>query len=151
MSFIDKTIWGRGAIPPTEMRFRGIVRVVLPMIDICVIIFALIHALYSPLAALASVTDASFAKNWAILLGMGSVFALVGLSFPKLWAFELAGRLAYLGCLIAYFSLFLKMVILDLDPFAGFILSLTLLWLPIWRATDIGFVWFKRKNNTKEK
>lgn len=146
MSLIDKTVWGKDAIPPTELRFRGLTRVVLPLTDLCIFLYALLSYLVAKVPALAQFAGHTYSEWWSLGLVAAAFVSLVGVSIPKLWAFELTGRLVYIGLLIEYFALYLVAVAGNLEIAANFILSLVLFWLPTWRTTDLGYVWWKRRH-----
>lgn len=145
MRWLDHTVWGRDSIPPTERRFRGLTQFVLPVTDLSVVFFSAVGWLTASFPN-PSHTGHTFAAWWAGSLVIAAILALIGVSVPKLWPVELVGRLGYLSLLVGFLALAVGPALHDVETAASLVLSATLLWLPAWRVSDLGYVWWTRRH-----
>lgn len=96
------SIWHPGALPATEgAASRELKRFVLPVFDVLVIVMGAnavqfgmpsFNLVYSPTVAVLAA--------WVLLCA--GIFALVGISFPRLWVAEALGKLAMVGVFGGY-------------------------------------------------
>jgi len=141
---IDLTVWGRESIPPTELRFRGLTRFVLPVTDISVVVWAVVMVSTANLPVISHQVGHSFSVWWACSVAATSFVAFVGVCIPKLWGFELVGRIVYVALIAGFLAT--RVNLTNPEMVASTVLSATLLWLPGWRVSDLGFVWWSRRH-----
>lgn len=132
------SIWHPDAIPPDEWKYRSLKRVWLPTYDLIAILAGIwATALGSP------VLHALFEENVIDVLGMlltaVATVCLFGVAFPRLWRWEIAGKVLLVGLLAAYAAsvVFFRT---NPDPSSGFVAFIIILALPlpIFRLTLLG-------------
>lgn len=140
--FFKHTIWGPDGVPERDRRMSGILRWVLPLIDISYIWFG-VAGYINGLATLEAATTQTWQEYWSAGLALAALTALVGLVIPKLWPAEVIGKSFLIGFIVIYLILFLNRSTTDPPLVATAGLYLSFVWLPIWRLGDLGFVWWK--------
>lgn len=100
-----QTIWAPGAIDITEGELaRDIKRGVLPIVDV-LFILASVFGLAGGMPSFEVVYSAAVSHVAAVSILIASIACLVGISFPRLWRVEFAGKCALAFVLITYAGL----------------------------------------------
>lgn len=132
------SIWHPDAIPPDEWKYRSLKRVWLPVYDLLAIgagIWAtlfgspVLHELFAE-----PVIDAM-----GVLLTLVAAVCLLGVILPRLWRWEICGKVLLVALLAAYAA---AVVLFRTNPapssgFVAFVIVLALP-LPIFRLTMLG-------------
>jgi hypothetical protein len=137
------SIWAPGNIRPDDWRFRGIFRYVLPGNNLIFLYFGVVGFI-NGVGSVTDATSAAYAAFWSASIAIVSLVCLIGVSFPKLGAVELAGKLVLIG-LVALYVAVLAVRSLDVitsQATAGLLVMLVT--LPIWRVLDLGVQLRKR-------
>lgn len=94
-------MWHPGAIPPDEWKYRNLKRVWLPLYDL-IAVWAGLSAVWFGSTILNRLFTPFFvdALGWAFT-GVATV-CLLGVIFPRLWAFELAGKAILVSMVAGY-------------------------------------------------
>lgn len=134
-----ETIWHPSAIPATEgSTSREMKRFVLPAFDILVIIMGF-NAVTSGMPSFNIVYDGDVASFAAWTLLCSGIVALVGVSFPRLWALEAAGKLAMLAVFGGYAAALWVAFFQGSGARAFVAAGLTgLIALPLWNLARLG-------------
>lgn len=104
-----KTIWSEGSLPLVPKRFRPIFTVFLPVVNGCLLTFALL-ALFVGSRVVEDFTLHWFPRAWAGDITLGAVLASVGLVFCLDWI-ELVGK----GLLIIGLSTYAYLLGVNVD------------------------------------
>lgn len=142
---VRASVWAVDGVTPSEWRYRGLLRFVLPLSDALILWFAVDGFFASNIDTISDHVGGNYAHWWALTLAIGALFALVGLSFPRLWAFELVGRIAYVALICGYLGVEFASVVHDPHTAAQTSLGLALVLLPGWRVGDLGYIWWQRR------
>lgn len=95
------SVWHPEAIPEEEFKYRNLKRLWLPLFDLLSILVGLLGVAYG--SKILNELYPEWLVNTLGLVFMGAaLIALVGISFPKLWIPEVAGKLVMLGLLGGY-------------------------------------------------
>ncbi len=132
------SIWHPDAIPPDEWKFRNLKRVALPFYDLVAIGGGIWAACFgSPV--LRALFEQHVIDAAGLALSVSAFVCLLGVIFPRLWRWEIAGKVALVALLAAYAAA-VTFFRTNPDPsagFAAFILVLALP-LPIFRLSLLG-------------
>ena len=140
------TIWAKGAIPSSEWKYRNLKRVWLPVYD-GIAIVAGICAIEFGSRLLFRIFPGSLVDGVAALYAVVAFVCLVGVSFPRLWAVEVAGKVALVGLIVGYIA---AIVFYSSnppgEPPSWFIVSMLagLLPMPLFRLSLLGEEWVTR-------
>lgn len=132
------TIWHPDAISPDEWKYRDLKRVWLPAYDVLAICAGVWAALYgSPV--LHELFDEPVIDAMGVLLVIVATVCLLGVIFPKLWRWEICGKVLLIALIAAYAA---AVVLFRSNPapqsgFVAFVIILALP-LPIFRLTLLG-------------
>lgn len=137
------TVWAPNGVPAAAWRFRGIFRLVLPLTDVFFLYFGTV-SWWTGVSAVRAATGHEYAAWWSASVALAALGALVGVAFPKLWALELAAKIALVGLIFGYVALFAVRIVTDFHTSASAGLVLILILLPLWRVGDLGFVAWTR-------
>lgn len=132
------TIWHPDAIPPDEWKFRWLKRVLLPVYDL-VAIGAGIWAALLGSPVLHALFDEPVIDVLGYMLTAVATVCLLGVVFPRLWRWEIAGKVMLVGLLLAYAGA-VVLFRTNPDPSSGFVAFIIVLALPlpIFRLTLLG-------------
>lgn len=96
------TIWSRGAIPEEEWKYRNLKRVWLPIYDLIAVGAGIMAVLHGSLLLDRLYGDATDAIG--LVFSAVALVCLLGVTFPRLWAVEVVGKVVLVGMVIAYMS-----------------------------------------------
>jgi hypothetical protein len=97
------TIWAPGAIPPDEMKYAGpLKRVALPAFDLLLMIGGY-YAVVAGIPALDDLLPDEISNGLGLLFAACAVVCLMGAAFPRLWTFEVVGKILVVAILGMYF------------------------------------------------
>jgi hypothetical protein len=148
------SVWAPEGIPAGAWRFRGQFRFVFPYVDLMFLWFG-IAGWQHGIRSVETATSNAWQTNWSLAIAVFAAVCLLGISFPKLWAVELLGKLFLIGLVCAYLALQLSLSWEDpkLQATAG--LFTTLIAFPAWRVGDLGVIarqwWMARKQRGRER
>jgi len=139
------SIWAHDAIPAEEWKYRNLKRVVFPIVDIIFFLSGFSAARFG-IPAISEFFPDEFVDIFAYVLSLASFICLLGVSFPSLWGFEIAGKSVVLGLIIGYVvALFLLTAVgEDSRGFIFFISAVSLVFI-IWRLSLLGSEWQARR------
>lgn len=141
------TIWDSDAIHPLEGQLAcDVKRWMLPVFD-AILIATSILAVRGGMPTFEIVYNSTVSQVAAWVFLVASITCLIGISIPKLWLLETAGKLVLLAVLLGYG--FVLMLSSFEDPDRGFVGGVTLAacLVPIWRIVWLGREWRRRKDN----
>lgn len=138
------SVWGLDGVPEEDRRIRGLLRWVLPILDIAFIWFGL-AGWWAGLATVEHATSVGWQQYWSMGIAITSFVALVGVSFPRLWYIEIMGKAPLVGLVFVYLILFISKSTTDPLLWATAGLYCTFALLPIWRLSDLGYIWWRRR------
>ncbi|RLK47609.1 hypothetical protein [Microbacterium telephonicum] len=95
------SIWARGAISPDEWKYRNLKRVWLPIYDL-IAIFCGVQAVSNGSPLLNVLFSASLVDALGTAMAVVATVCLLGVAFPALWRFEIAGKVVLVGLISAY-------------------------------------------------
>lgn len=130
------TVWSRNGVSAADWRFRNQFRITFPYVDLVFICFGLVGWA----AGIQTVQEAAgyrWQTYWSASIAVCAFAALIGVTFPRLWALELAGKIPLIGLVCAYLALFLGRGLQDPKISATAVLLTALVAFPIWRVGDI--------------
>lgn len=132
------SIWHPDAIPPEEWKFRSLKRIWLPVYDL-VAIGAGIWAALLGSPVLHALFDEPVIDVLGYLLTAVATVCLFGVAFPRLWRWEIVGKVTLVGLLAAY-AASVVLFRTNPDPSSGFVAFVIVLSLPlpIFRLTLLG-------------
>lgn len=123
------SIWHPYAIPPEEWKFRSLKRVWLPLYDAVAFGAGLWAALFgSPI--LHRLFEEPVVDLMGSLLAVTAIICFLGVAFPRLWRWEIGGKVILVALLGAYASAVL-LFRTSPDPGAAFVSFVILLSLPL--------------------
>ena len=119
------TIWAKDAIPIQDWKFRSMKRVWLPIIDLLYIAGGFSAARYG-VPAINEFFPDGVVDAFGYSLALFAFFALIGVSFVKLWWLEIVAKCVIFGQIITYVT---ALVILTRagDDARGFVFVIALL------------------------
>lgn len=136
------TVWAREGVSAADWRYRGLYRFVLPMTDLFFAYFGVVGWLNGVL----SVRDAAghtFNTWWSGCIAITALVALIGVSFPRLWAMEMLAKIGLVGLVFTYVLLSGLRVFTDFRASATAGLVFILILLPLWRLSDLSLIAWK--------
>ena len=143
----EASIWAPGTIPVEEWKYRNLKRVMFPAVDVLLILGGFSAARYG-IPAISEFYPDLFVDIFAYVMSFCALVALVGVSFPRLWAVEIAGKAAVFGLIVGYIT---SLFILTLEDKGdsdsrGFVLIIAMIAVcPIvWRLSLLGSEWQAR-------
>lgn len=95
------SIWHPDAIPAEEFKYRNLKRLWLPLFDLLSVLVGALGVAYGS-RILNELYPESLVDGLSATFIVAAVVALLGVSFPKLWVPEVAGKLVLLGLLGGY-------------------------------------------------
>jgi hypothetical protein len=134
----EASIWHPDAIPPDEWKYRNLKRVWLPAYDLTAIGAGLWAAAFgSPL--LHTLFDEPVIDLMGWLLSVVAFVCLLGVAFPRLWRWEIGGKVTLMALLGTY-AFIVAAFRTNPDPAAGFVAFVLVLALPLplFRLTLLG-------------
>jgi hypothetical protein len=134
--FFRQTVWSREGVSARDWRHRNLYRIVLPYIDLMFIWFGVV-GWANGIQTVQDAAGDSWQTGWSAMIAVCAVLALIGISFPHLWAFELAGKVPLIGLVCAYLAIFVARGIADPKVAATAGLFTALVAFPVWRVADI--------------
>lgn len=137
------TVWAPNGVPADAWRFRGIFRFVLPVTDLLFLYFGAV-GWWNGVASVREAAGHTNAAWWSAGIVITAAAAFVGISFPKLWALELAAKIGLIGLVFGYVALYAARIVTDFHTSASAGLVMILILLPLWRVGDLGFVAWTR-------
>jgi Na+/proline symporter len=142
---LSASIWGRGAIPPEEWKYRNLKRVALPILDALFIFGGLSAARYG-VPAISEFFDDVAVDLFSYGLSVVAFGCLLGVCFPRLWWLEALAKSALLGLLTGYVvSLFLLTAVGEGNRGFVLIIAMCSMVFPIWRLTLLTAEWQDRR------
>ena len=96
-----RSIWRPDAIPPEDWKYRHLVRLWLPIYDM-IAIWAGVHAVAYGSDLLNRLFHPVLVDVVGIVFTLAAVAALFGVSFPRLWAVEIAAKVVLVGLVAGY-------------------------------------------------
>lgn len=134
----QRSIWHPDAIDPDEHKFRSLKRIWLPFYDL-LLIGAGVWAAFFGSPILHSLFQADVIAGLGTLLAACAAVCLIGVTFPTMWRWELAGKIVLVGLLLAY-AASVVMFRTNPNPSSGFVAFIVVaaLPLPIFRLTLLG-------------
>lgn len=143
----EASIWAPGAIPAEEWKYRNLKRIMFPVLDTLMFLGGLVAARYG-IHAIGEFYPDIFVDIFSYILSAAAFVCIVGSSFPRLWAIEIAGRAAVFGLIVGYIA---ALVILMVDGgalgeargFALFIAAIAVCPI-IWRLSLLASEWQAR-------
>lgn len=144
---IAASVWAPNGVSAKDWRFRGIFRFVLPVTDLLFGWFGIVGWL-NGVTSVKEAVGSDWQVGWSVLVAVSAFLAFVGVSFPKLWAVELVGKVALIGLVSAYVLVAVGNVFQPhTSATVGLVIILIL--LPIWRVGDLGFVAWQRGHTAR--
>lgn len=134
----ERSIWHPDALDPDEHKFRSLKRIWLPLYDLILIGAGVWAAMFgSPI--LHSLFQVEVITWLGMLLAGCAAVCLMGVSFPNLWRWEIAGKVVLVGLLLAYAAA-VVLFRTNPDPASGFVafVVVSALPLPIFRLMLLG-------------
>lgn len=123
------TIWHTDAIPPEEWKWRKLKRVWLPLYDLIAIGAGVWASLFgSPV--LHVLFHKTVIDTAGIVLAVVATICLLGVVFPRLWRWEIAGKVTLVSLLGSY-AVAVMLFRTNPDPSAGFVVFILALSLPL--------------------
>jgi hypothetical protein len=141
---LGATVWARGGVRPEDRRFRGIFRYVLPLTDVLFLYFGVV-GWHNGIRSVEQATGDDWQTWWSLSLAVAAFVALVGVSFPRLWLVELAGKIPLITLVTVYVWVMLGRGLDDPKVTATAGLVVILILLPVWRVVDLAFVSWAQK------
>lgn len=139
------SIWHRDGVRPEDRRFRGIFRYVLPLTDILFLFFGAV-GWHNGIRSVEQAAGEEWQTWWSAALAVSAFVALVGVSFPRWWTVELAGKIPLIALVTVYLWVMLGRGVDDPKVLATAGLIVILILLPVWRVADLGFTsWAKKR------
>ena len=138
------TVWHRDGVRPEDRRFRGIFRYVLPLTDILFLFFGIV-GWHNGIRSVEQAAGEEWQTWWSLGIALAAFIALVGVSFPRLWLVELAGKIPLIALVTVYEWVLLARGLDDPRVMATAGLIVILILLPVWRVADLGFTSWARK------
>lgn len=142
---INSTVWARSGVSAADWRFRGIFRFVLPTTDLLFLWFGVV-GWTNGVSSVQTAAGDQWQTWWSAGIAVSALLAFVGVSFPKLWAVELCGKIALVSLVSAYVALYVARSVTDPNITALAGLMLILILVPIWRLADLGRVAWLRSH-----
>lgn len=146
----NASVWGPNGVAPEDWRYRGVYRWVLPLTDTFFFWFGIV-GWFNGVNSVQAAASPEWQTYWSLGIAIAAVIAFFGVVFPRLWWVELIGKLPLIGLVAVYVVIFIAQGLTktpNMLATAGLITILVL--LPIWRAGDLGFVAWKRKDAKEE-
>lgn len=140
------SIWSKGAIAPSEWKYRNLKRVWLPLFDV-IAVAAAYFAYTQGSRLLYRIFGPELVDAFAALYGVVAIVCLLGVAFPRLWAVEVAGKSVLVGMIVAYIgAILLYSETPPGEPPSYFIVTMLagLLPLPLFRLGLLGEEWVTR-------
>lgn len=143
------SIWAPDAIPIEEWKYRNLKRIMFPVVDL-LFVLAGIAAVREGVPAINEFFPGYIVTAFSYLLILAGFVCLIGVSFPRLWPVEIAGKSVLLG-LITGFILSLFILICFGESQRGFAFAIACVSIcPIyWRLTLLGNEWQSRIQTRK--
>jgi hypothetical protein len=141
----NASIWAHHAIPPQEWKYRNLKRAMFPVVDFLYILAGFSAAAYG-VPAISEFFPDPFVDVFAYALSLFAFVCLIGVSFPRFWPLEVAGKSALLGLMVGYFVALL-MLTASGEGNRGFVLLVAGVSLCpiIWRLSLLGSEWQDRR------
>jgi Na+/proline symporter len=142
---LSASIWGRGAIPVEEWKYRNLKRIALPVLDGLFILGGISAARYG-VPAISEFFDDVAVDLFSYGLSLVAFGCLLGVIFPRLWWLEAIAKSALLGLLTGYVvSLFLLTAVGEGNRGFVLIIAMCSMVLPVWRLTLLAAEWQERR------
>lgn len=123
------SIWHPDAIPPDEWKYRSLKRFFLPVYDLLAVGAGIWAALFgSPV--LHELFDGQVIDVMGVLLATVATVCLLGVAFPRMWKWEIAGKVVLVALLGAYAAA-VVLFRTNPDPGSGFVAFVIVLSLPL--------------------
>lgn len=94
------TVWARGALDHEPRKYRPLKRFWLPLYDLIALMNGLLAVTFGSRLLDRIFGDATDLVGW-VFSGV-AVLCLVGVSFPRLWRVEFAGKVLLIGMVVGY-------------------------------------------------
>lgn len=149
MKFLYRySIWAPNAIPAEEWKYRNLKRVMFPVIDLLYLLAGL-SAARRGVPAISEIYPEPVVTFFSYLLCLSAFVCLIGVSFPRLWAFEIAGKSILLGLMFGYFIALLLLTFTQVGnrDFVLFVAGVAVCPI-IWRLSLLGSEWQNRRMKT---
>jgi hypothetical protein len=147
----EVTVYADDYLP--HERARGLYRYGLPIIDILFLYFGVV-GFTNGVGSVQEATSNTWQAYWSLGIAFTAGMCWVGVTFPRLWALELAFKCVLIGLVAGYVALFLFRGAHDplVTATAGLIIILIV--LPIWRVGDLSgndlYVWRAKRAAVRE-
>lgn len=151
-----QTIWAKGAIPPTEWKYRNLKRVWLPLYDAIAIIAGWM-AMWFGSRLLFRIFDMHLVDAVAAFYSLIAFVCLIGVAFPRLAGVEAAGKVILVGLIAGYIgAIIFYSKNPPGEPAPWFIVAMLagLLPMPLFRLSLLGDEWagrFIKRRRAREK
>ncbi len=140
------SVWAPDGVSAHDWRFRGIFTWVLPLTDVFFMMFGLV-GWWQGVGTVSETASPGWQEWWSLGIAGAATVALLGVSFPRLWWLELAGKIPLIGLVSVYIVVLFARGTVNpqVTATAGLIMILVL--LPVWRVADLsGAVpWLKKR------
>lgn len=147
------TVWEPGALDDTPPEYRSIFRFWLPLVDIIFMWFGFVGVVNGIESVQRALTPAG-QMTWSAVIGLSATAALVGISRPTWWLIELTGKTILIGFASFYVALWAGRGLADPGITATAGVYLLFIFLPMWRAVNLGSqvwqrFWARRRRRRK--
>lgn len=136
---LSESVWASGGISSDDERVRGLLRVVLPVLDGCLIVFGLGSSV-SGVPALRDVFDPPYPQAWGVAIAVAAFLCVVGLAWPRrLWKLERGAKslLAFLLVLYSGALVYAGVITADVGRASVGALPLITVSVLVWRIWDV--------------
>jgi hypothetical protein len=144
-SLFRASIWAPGAIPKEEWKYRNMKRVVFPSIDVLLLFGGLAAGRFG-VPAIREFYPEYVTDFFAYVLAGSAIVCFVGVSFPRMWPLEIAGKSVVFGMLFGYFCALLILVAQGYRDrgFSSVITAIAICFI-VWRLSILGSEWQERR------
>lgn len=149
LAFWRQTIWYRHAIPLAEWKYRGLKRIVLPLVDVF-LVYSGSQAIAWGAPSIGILYDKWVMDIYSISFTVAAGIALLAVIIPAAWLIELLSKTALVGLLSTY-TLTLFFLSSQGSEARNFISGIcaALCTVLIWRMILIGSEWSTRRETHK--
>lgn len=136
----NNTVWQHGNIQATEVKYRNLKRLWLPLYDGVAIACGLLTTFAGGLPSLNALFPQDVVQFLGIMLTVVAAASIFGTVLPRFWMWEVFGRMALVGIIVSYIGAlaFLGAALPDANRLAVTAMVALGLPLPLFRMDLIG-------------
>lgn len=138
----NATVWSKSGVPDKDRRYRGQFRFAFPLFDLFLCYFGAV-GWAKGIVSVQQATGHGYATSWSATLAVSALGALIGVSFPQLWWFELISKIVLVGTVFLYVAIYSARIVSDFNASAAAGLVLALILFPLWRVADLSVIAWK--------